>query len=118
MGAITWLKNKGFDDINIIGGSMGGAAVLSALETNKIPVAKVVLLAPAGGPPITSTKTRKLFVVSKEEGLYNQVMDIYQQSANPKRIEVYPGNVHAQHMFKTDFAEKLESLILNFIGSA
>jgi pimeloyl-ACP methyl ester carboxylesterase len=117
-GAITWLKNNGFNDISIIGGSMGGAAVLSALETNKIPVTKVILLGPADGPPVISTLTRKLFVVSKEESLYNTVMDIYQKSASPKGIEVYPGNVYAQHIFKTDFAEKLEKLILDFIGPA
>ncbi len=118
LGAITWLKNNGFNDINIIGGSMGGAAVLSALEANQIPIDKVLLLAPAGGPPIKSTEIQKLFVVSKDEGLYNRVMDIYQKSSSPKGIEVYPGNTHAQHLFKTDFAEKLEKLILDFIGAA
>jgi len=42
LGAISYLKGKGFSDINIIGGSMGGAAVLGALIRTKQPITKVV----------------------------------------------------------------------------
>ena len=84
LGAIAWLKEQGFNDINVVGGSMGGAAVLMALKNNSIPVQKAVLLAPAGGPAIESTSTDKLFVVSEKEGMFSAYMKIYKASAEPK----------------------------------
>src|SRR5210317_959602 len=50
LAAISYLKEQGFSDINVVGASMGGAAVLQALDQISFPVNKVVLLAPAGGP--------------------------------------------------------------------
>ncbi len=116
IGAVIYLQQQGFTEINIIGGSMGGAAVLAAWSFIKAPVSKVVLLAPAGGRPIKSTSTDKLFVVSKDEGLYDRVQEIYAGSAEPKQIKVFPGSAHAQHMFKAGYADELVALILAFIG--
>jgi pimeloyl-ACP methyl ester carboxylesterase len=115
LGAITYLKEQGFTDINVVGASMGGAAVLMALGNNSIPMAKVVLLAPAGGPAIASTTIDKLFVVSENEGMFDRVMGIYTASAKPKQIQIYPGNTHAQHLFKTDARDELMERIINFI---
>ena len=49
LGAIDYLKNQGYKSISLVGGSMGGAAILNALElkTDDI-LKKVVLLSPAG----------------------------------------------------------------------
>jgi alpha-beta hydrolase superfamily lysophospholipase len=116
LGAIGYLKDEGYSDINIVGGSMGGAAVLAALTLAKQPVAKVVLLAPAGGSPIKSSKTDKLFIIAKGDGLYNRVKTLYNESAEPKEIKEYNGSAHAQHMFKEDYAEELIKLITGFIG--
>lgn len=116
LGAISYLRGQGYTDINIIGGSMGGAAVLSALALVKTPVSKVILLAPAGGPPINSAETDKFFVVSREEGLYDRVKAIYEASVEPKQIKEYPGSAHAQHMFKEAYADELVALMLQFIG--
>jgi alpha-beta hydrolase superfamily lysophospholipase len=118
LGAISYLHGQGYDDINIIGGSMGGAAVLSALTLVKKPVNKVVLLAPAGGPAIKSAKTDKLFVISKDEGLYDRVTTIYLESAEPKKIKEYAGSAHAQHMFKEGYANELVTIIMDFISGS
>jgi pimeloyl-ACP methyl ester carboxylesterase len=115
LGAISYLKEKGFTDINIVGASMGGAAVLAALNNNSIPIAKVVLLAPAGGPAITSATTGKLFVVAESESTFSGIMAIFKASTEPKQIKIYPGNTHAQHLFKTDVSEELIELITSFI---
>jgi alpha-beta hydrolase superfamily lysophospholipase len=115
LGAIAYAKEEGFKDISIVGASMGGAAVLSALSYKQVFISKVVLLAPAGGPKIESDKLDKLFVISKEERLHNRVKQIYDESAEPKRIKEYEGNAHAQHMFKTNNAEELKILIIDFI---
>jgi uncharacterized protein len=115
LGAIAYAKEQGFKDISIVGASMGGAAILSALSYKQVSISKVVLLAPAGGPKIVSDKLDKLFVISKEERLHNRVKQIYGESAEPKRIKEYEGNAHAQHMFKSNNAEDLKILIIDFI---
>jgi len=115
LGAIAYLKEQGFTDINLVGASMGGAAVLLALSNNSIPIDKVVLLAPAGGPAVASTANNKLFIVSENEGMFTGVKAIYEASAEPKQIKIYPGNAHAQHLFKTDVRDELIDRITRFI---
>jgi len=116
LGAISYLKEQGFTDINIVGASMGGAAVLLALSNNSVPIDKVVLLAPAGGPAIVSTASDKLFIVSESERMFTGVMAIYEASAEPKQIKIYPGNAHAQNLFKTDVRDELIDRITGFIN--
>jgi alpha-beta hydrolase superfamily lysophospholipase len=119
LGAVDYLKNKGFNNIAIVGGSMGGAAVLSALDTKTDNVIKkVVLLAPAGGAGIASTSIKKLIIVSKDEGLYKRVNAIYNETAQPKELKVYPGSYHAQHMFKADYSNELTNLIIDFLNTS
>jgi alpha-beta hydrolase superfamily lysophospholipase len=115
LGAISYLDTQGFTDINVVGASMGGAAVLLALDENTLPIQKAVLMAPAGGPAIRSTVTEKLFIVSENERMFSRVMAIHAASAEPKQVQVYPGNAHAQHMFKTDVRDELIERIMNFI---
>ena len=112
LGGIDYLKGQGYKNLALVGGSMGGAAILNALElSTDSAIKKVVLLSPAGGPAIT----RKLIVVSKDEALYNRVNAIFDASANPKATKVYAGSYHAQHMFKSDYADDLTHLIIDFL---
>jgi pimeloyl-ACP methyl ester carboxylesterase len=116
LGAIEYLKGKGFKEIDLIGGSMGGAATLMALSNTADPIiSKVLLLSPAGGPAIEAASINKYFIVSKEEGLYDRVKSIYTESADPKVLKEYEGSAHAQHMFKEKYADDLTQLILDFI---
>ncbi|WP_457610466.1 alpha/beta hydrolase family protein [Lutibacter sp.] len=118
LGAIHFLKEKGFNKISIVGGSMGGAAVLNALNTKTDKtITKVVLLAPAGGEGITSTFIKKLFVVSKNERLFTRVNKIYNESSNPKKLKIFSGTSHAQNMFKSEHREVLINLIINFLDT-
>ena len=118
LGAIDYLKEKGFNNIAIVGGSMGGAAILNALDVNiDTVIKKVVLLAPAGGSPITSKAVNKLFVVSKEERLFASVNEIYNESSQPKELKIYPGSFHAQHMFKAEYSNELTNLIIDFLNN-
>jgi uncharacterized protein len=117
LGAITYAEKQGFKEINIIGASMGGAAVLGALSLSKSLLKSVVLLAPAGGFPVKSEEINKLFIVSKEEGLYKRVKQLYDDSGEPKKLKEYDGNAHAQHMFKTKYADELKKLIIDFVVS-
>lgn len=116
LGAVTYLKAKGYKSIIIVGGSMGGAAVVRALNTSydKI-VTKVVLMAPAGGKALIYKSLNKLFIVSEKEGLYKRVTTLYNNSANPKKLSVYKGSYHAQHMFKAKYTKRLIKEIIDFI---
>ncbi len=116
LGAVDYLKEKGFKKIAIVGGSMGGAAVLNALDikTDAV-IEKVVLLAPAGGIGVASKSIKKLIVVSKNEGLFSRVNTIYKESAHPKELKIYPGSIHAQHMFKAEYSDELTKLIISFL---
>lgn len=118
LGAVNYLKEKGFKKIAIVGGSMGGAAVLNALEikTDDV-ICRIALLAPAGGPAIRHKSVKKLFVVSKEERLFLRVNKIYDESTQPKELKVYSGSFHAQNMFKSEYNEELTNLIINFLIS-
>lgn len=115
LGAIAYAEKQGFKEICVVAASMGGAAVLSALSYKQTSVSKVVLLAPAGGPSIKSSEIDKFFVVSKEERLYQRVKQIYTESQESKKMKEYPGNAHAQHMFKTSYAKELRKMIVDFI---
>jgi len=116
LGAIDYLKENGYKSIALVGGSMGGMAILNALEL-KIDDAleKVILLSPAGGQAIRSDHLEKFIVVSKDEGLFTKVKSIFEECANPKQLKIYEGSYHAQHMFKSDYAPELTELIIDFL---
>lgn len=117
--AIKELKTRGFKRIGLIGGSMGGAITLRALAKIDDPaVDKVILLAPAGGDPIASESIDKLFVVAEFDGLAGSVRNLHERSAEPKRIKVYSGGAHAQHIFKSEHADDLNALIVEFMKDA
>ena len=116
LGAIAYLKGQGYRDINIVGGSMGGAAVLTALAKEEVPVNRVVLMAPAGGPPVKSAEIDKLFIGSREGGLYNRGKTIFTESSQAKQLKEFNGKAHAQHMFKEEYAPALTKLILDFLS--
>ena len=117
LGAVAFLEAKGFEKIAVVGGSMGGAAVLRALaHSDSKAIVKAVLLAPAGGDPIASTTISKLFIVSEGDRLAATVQRLHEASTKPKELKVYPGNAHAQHLFKTEHAEDLMKRIIKFIA--
>ena len=117
LGAVEYLKDKGYKKIAIVGASMGGGVVLKALEV-KVDgkIDKVVLLAAGGGKPILSEHVDKLFIVSKEERAYESVAALHEKSAAPKTLEVFPGEAHAQHLFKTVHSQDLVNLIVSFVA--
>lgn len=119
LAALRFLEGRGFKRIALIGGSMGGAAVLRALaQTDDPAIVKAVLLAPAGGPPIKQARIEKLFIVSRRDRLHPRVVEIYEATAKPKTLDVLSGSAHAQNIFATAEGAKLSELILRFVASA
>ena len=118
LSAIDYLKKKGFNKISLVGGSMGGAAILKALDRKTdASINKVITLAPAGGKAIKSQTINKLFIVARNDrlGLYPVVKKLYENSSEPKKFVVYEGTEHAQQLFKSSHKEELTKLIIDFI---
>jgi len=118
LSAIKFLRGKGFVKISLVGASMGGGAVLHALEeTADNSIDKVIVLAPSGGNSIKSKKINKLFVIAKADrlGIYSKVKNIYTRSADPKKMVEYEGSEHAQHLFKSSHKDELSRLLIDFI---
>ena len=116
LGAIDHLKRKGFKHIALIGGSMGGAAILRALAHISDPrIEKVILLAPAGGAGVKSQKIKKLFVTAEKDSFYPKVYELYETSQEPKELKTYAGSAHAQHLFTSEAGSDLTALIVRFL---
>jgi len=119
LSAVKFLKDKGFAKIILLGASMGGGAVLHALEAKTDDrIDKVIVLAPSGGNPIKSKNINKLFVIAKADrlGIYPKVKKTYTSSADPKKMVEYEGSEHAQHLFNGPHKDELSGLIIDFIN--
>ena len=97
---------------------MGGEAVASAaVEAQKGEINSVILLSPV---PIQNPERMKadkfLFIASRDEPLMPQIKEQYERAPEPKKLELLEGGAHAQHIFKTDQADELTKLIVNFLG--
>ncbi|RIA17584.1 uncharacterized protein DUF2424 [Flavobacteriaceae bacterium MAR_2010_72] len=116
LGAVDYLKTQGFKNIILVGGSMGAAAILGALELETdINLRKVVLLAPAVGKGISNKKIEKLVVVSKDEVLFTKVNQIFNECTDPKQLKIFSGSFHAQHLFNSEHRNELIDLVIEFI---
>jgi pimeloyl-ACP methyl ester carboxylesterase len=118
LSSINFLKEKNVTTIALVGGSVGGAAILDALEIKTDEsINKVIVLAPYGGSPIKNEKLKKLFVVTKGDrlGVYQDVKRLYKDSSEPKQIVEFEGSEHAQELFESSKKEELSKLIVNFI---
>lgn len=113
--AVKFAKERGYSEVAVVGGSMGGAAVLNALAEMEAKPSRALLLAPAGGAPIEGAETRKLFLVAEGDGLRRRVEIVYENSDEPKRLIVFDGDAHAQHVFKTANGEGVEAEMLAFL---
>ena len=121
LAAIKFLAGKGFEEITLVGGSIGGGSVLNSVHGNNDPaISKIILLAPYGGNAVKNERIDKLFIVSQKDslGLYSSVQKQYDESSQPKTLEVLNGSKHAQHLFKGHQKEALTELIIEFIRAA
>lgn len=118
LNAFTFLKARGVQKIAIIGASAGGAGVLYTLRDAPDPrVDKVVLLAPAGGPPLQDDTIAKLFIVAEDDMISSsaEVYKLYKGSSDPKLFKELKGSDHAQRLFDSNQKENVIQLIIRFI---
>ncbi len=116
LAAMRYLRESGAKSVSLVGGSMGGGAVgRAAVEAKPGEIDRVVLLA---GVPIDEPERmqgRKLFIVSRGDGLHDRVVDQFKRAPEPKRLQELEGDAHAQHLFKTDQGEKTLGLIREWL---
>ena len=118
LNGLAFLKAKGVEKIAIIGASAGGAGVLYTLRDTPDPlVDKVVLLAPAGGPPLQNDIIRKLFIVAEDDMISSsaEVYKLYKSSSDPKLYRELKGSDHAQRLFDSKEKENIIQRIIQFI---
>jgi len=118
LNGIAFLKAKGVTAIAIVGASAGGAGVLYTLRDDPDPLVDVVvLLAPAGGPPLHNEAIRKLFIVAEDDLVSSsaEVFKLYKGSSAPKTYKELKGSDHAQRLFDSSQKENVTQLIIQFI---
>ena len=117
LGGIAYLKDNGAERVSVLGASMGGGAVGDAI-TRVAPgdIDSVILLAATPTSEPERMQGRKLFIVSEGDGGRRSVERQFAAAAEPKALTILPGNAHAQHIFRTDFAEELTAAILGWFA--
>ncbi len=116
LAALDFLTENGAERVSLLGGSMGGgAAAQAAVDSKSVSIAKLVLLAHVPVNTPKKLKGDKLFIVSEGDRFAKSTREQFEKAPIPKRLEILPGDAHAQHIFKTDQAERLEKLIVEFL---
>ena len=116
LGALDYLRSSGAERISIVGGSMGGAAAAKAAALAEPgAIEALVLLAPAGVAQPEKLHGRKLFLVSRGDGFYQDTIEAHERAAEPRKLVVIEGSAHAQHLFKTPQADFVLDEILRWL---
>jgi alpha/beta superfamily hydrolase len=117
LAAIHYLKQSGVKSVSVVGASMGGSAVgRAATECLEGEIDRLALLSPVSiNHPERMKAGSFLFVASQEECLMPRVKEEYEAIQGPKKLEVLPGNAHAQHIFSSDKGAKLTDLLIDFL---
>lgn len=108
LAAVRYLHEQGAERVSVVGGSMGGrASAQASIEAAPGEIDRLVLL--AHGPVEEPEKIQgaALFVVAEGEGLAEAVRAQYAAKQGEKKLAVLPGSAHAQHLFKTELAERV-----------
>lgn len=115
--ALQELTRRGHNNVVLIGGSSGAAAILNTMEqvvatTN---VSGVVLMSPVRGNPMDDQPVDKLFIVSESEKSFEKVQALHEASMEPKTLMTIPGKAHAQFLFYGPDKADVEAAIVKFV---
>jgi alpha-beta hydrolase superfamily lysophospholipase len=113
---LEFLFSKGWHHITLVGASMGGGAVLQALDkSDDGRVDTVVLLAPATGPALVRTDIEKLIVVAKFDFFGKRARTAFAEAAEPKVLAEYEGRDHGQDLLTGVHGAAVRQRVLDFI---
>ena len=119
--AVSYLHRIGAKMVSAVGGSLGGDAVgeaSAAMPAGSID--RIVLLGSDGGDAPEKLKSRKLFIVARDDsngaGLrLPGISEHYTRATEPKKLVVLEGTAHAQFLFDTEQGPRLLNEILRFL---
>ncbi len=118
LGGIRYLlEQRHAAAVSVIGGSMGGGAAARAATLAAPGQIEALILLSAGSvdDPRDLHASRILFIASEDEPMTPGIRDQHARSPDPKKLVLLPGDAHAQHIFKTDQADRLVEEILGFL---
>jgi len=122
--AFDYLKAQGFQRVACMGASMGGSACL-ALAPNVDFAGLAIIASPRKLNSTTGIllgqladlHMPKLFVCTDHDtaggyptGLWEEAEVMYERSAEPKQIKIFPGTAHGTEIFGTEQGEEFEQL--------
>lgn len=111
---VRFLAQRGASEVSVLGASMGGGAVgEAAANLDDGEIAHLILLAAVSAPDPENMTGTKLFIVAQGDSFRRSVEAQFGRAAAPKRIELLPGNAHAQHIFRTPTGDALTELIVS-----
>ncbi|QDG78628.1 alpha/beta hydrolase [Labrenzia sp. PHM005] len=114
--AVDFLTGEGFEDITLIGASLGGGGVQQAVAN--LPagrIQKIILLAPSPGRALDDPETEKLFIYTRQDFYRSRAVQAFEKAAEPKTLLELPGSLHAQDMLSGPHAKLLDQMIVRFI---
>lgn len=119
LAAVRYARSEGAERIAVLGGSMGGgAAGTAAARAEPGEIDDLILLAAVAADAPGRMQGRKLFIVSRGDGLRRTAERQFEAAPEPKDLVILDGNAHAQHIFRTDRGEELTETILEWLGRA
>ena len=121
VGALKYVS-KNAEKISLIGASMGGTAVLRALEIYDGTIDEVILLSPAGFPRNFSaleSKAKKAAVFyTKDDFAFDSSEVVASHLPFPTEEKIFEGSSHAQNMLADPtISETLKKKIVKFLLS-
>lgn len=123
LAAVRYLHQAGAKKVSVVGGSMGGgAAAMASIAAAPGEIDRLVLLAPMAAGHPEQIKSRKLFVISRQDTNANgtprliKMCEQFEKTPEPKELLILESYAHAQALFQTEQGEKLMREILRFLS--
>ena len=115
--AVHYLKANHYNEIMLIGASLGGGAIMQTLAKEDLRcIKKVVLLSPSTGPAMTSDQIYKLVMVSKTDFYKSRSYATFEEALAPKVLREYEGTEHGQALLEGKHAENVHGEIFKFLN--
>ena len=94
----------------------GGAAARAAVEAKPDQIDRLILLAHSPVSQPNKLTGKKLFIVSRGDGIRTSVQQQYDAAPEPKKLLILDGNAHAQHIFRTPHSDALQDAIVGWLS--
>jgi len=120
LSAIQYLRQRGSKAVSVVGASMGGDYAAEAAQASPAAIDRLVLLAAGAYTTVTRMKGPKLYILAREDAnaagpRLPKILERYKDASEPKKLVLLEGSSHAQFLFQTDQAARLEREILQFL---